>query len=65
YLVRGQSVRAAKLPRDGWVRLYSNETGFLGLGTVTDDGKVAPRRLFNKTLSVSGRAAEIRGNHGI
>ncbi len=64
YLVRGQSVRAASLPDDGWVRLYSGDTGFLGLGTVTDDGRVAPRRLFGKTLSVSASGAERRRNHG-
>ncbi len=48
YLVRGQSVRAGSLPSDGWVRLYSDGTGFLGLGTVTDDGRVAPKRLFHQ-----------------
>lgn len=65
YLVRGQSVRAARLPGEGWVRLYSPETGFLGLGAVTDDGRVAPKRLFHKMVSVSARPGEIRNNHGI
>jgi len=47
YLCRGQAVRAAELPiADSIVRLYSSDTGFLGLGTVLDDGRVAPRRLF-------------------
>ena len=45
YLCRGQSVRASDLPNDGWVRLYSRDAGFLGIGTVTGDGRVAPRRL--------------------
>jgi tRNA pseudouridine55 synthase len=45
YLCRGQSVRAADLPADGWVRLYSKDAGFLGVGTITEDGRVAPRRL--------------------
>lgn len=45
YLCRGQSVRAADLPPDGWVRLYSRDAGFLGVGTITEDGRVAPRRL--------------------
>ena len=49
YLVRGQSVRARQLPGHGWVRLYSPGTGFLGLGEVTDDGKVAPKRLFHRS----------------
>lgn len=46
YLCRGQPVRAADLPNEGWVRLYSEGAGFLGLGTVLDDGRVAPKRLF-------------------
>ena len=45
YLCRGQSVRAEDLPTRGWVRLYSRDAGFLGIGSVTEDGKVAPQRL--------------------
>jgi len=47
YLCRGQPVKAADLPSEGWVRLYANEAGFLGLGEVLEDGRVAPKRLFN------------------
>ena len=47
YLCRGQPVKAANVPRDGWVRLYADEAGFLGVGKVLDDGRVAPKRLFN------------------
>ncbi len=47
YLCRGQPVRAPRLPASGWVRLYSEAAGFLGLGTVLDDGRVAPKRLFH------------------
>jgi tRNA pseudouridine55 synthase len=46
YLVRGQAVRAAELPRNGLVRLYAEEAGFLGVGKVLGDGRVAPKRLF-------------------
>lgn len=46
YLVRGQAVRAASLPSSGLVRLYAEEAGFLGVGTVLGDGRVAPKRLF-------------------
>lgn len=46
YLVRGQAVRAAPLPRTGLVRLYADEAGFLGVGRVLGDGRVAPKRLF-------------------
>ena len=45
YLCRGQVVRADGLPNNGEVRLYAKDVGFLGIGTVTDDGRVAPRRL--------------------
>ena len=51
YLCRGQAVRAANVPGSGWVRLYSKDAGFLGVGTVLQDGRVAPKRLFH------GRAA--------
>jgi tRNA pseudouridine55 synthase len=46
YLCRGQAVRAANMPGTGWVRLYSRGAGFLGVGTVLEDGRVAPKRLF-------------------
>jgi tRNA pseudouridine55 synthase len=49
YLCRGEPVRATDLPAGGWVRLYSRDAGFLGVGTVTDDGRVAPRRLMAST----------------
>ena len=45
YLCRGQTVRAEGLPKNGEVRLYAKDVGFLGIGMVTDDGRVAPRRL--------------------
>ncbi len=47
YLCRGQAVRAANLPDSGPVRLYADEAGFLGVGEVLDDGRVAPKRLFH------------------
>ncbi len=68
YLCRGQSVRAGGLPDAGaTVRLYAQGGGFLGLGEVTDDGRVAPKRLFavknvsaNSLRSGSGRTAAAR-----
>jgi len=47
YLCRGQPVRAADLPDSGWVRLYAEAAGFLGVGQVMEDGRVAPKRLFH------------------
>ena len=46
YLCRGQAVRAHGLPNEGQVRLYAKEAGFLGIGMVTGDGRVTPRRLI-------------------
>ena len=45
YLCRGESVRAANLPGEGSVRLYSSAAGFLGVGVVGPHGTVAPERL--------------------
>ncbi len=47
YLCRGQPVRASKAPRSGWVRLYAKEAGFLGIGKILADGRVAPKRLLH------------------
>ncbi len=47
YLCRGQPVRVSSAPTSGWVRLYAKEAGFLGVGQVLADGRVAPKRLFH------------------
>ena len=50
YLRRGQAVQIAGAPTAGWVRLFAAEggdkNGFIGVGEIQDDGKVAPRRLL-------------------
>jgi len=46
YLRQGQAVTVRHGLALGWVRLYEPERGFLGLGEVLDDGRVAPRRLL-------------------
>jgi len=46
YLKLGQPVLVPKAPTTGWVRLYDQTGGFLGVGQIEDDGKVAPRRLM-------------------
>ena len=45
-LRQGQPVRAAELPQQGIVRIYGAEGEFLGLGDITADKRVAPRRLL-------------------
>ena len=47
YIRQGQPVFVPQLKERGLVRLYAGETRFLGLGTVLDDGRVAPKRLLN------------------
>lgn len=47
YVKQGQAVQIAKAPTEGLVKLFSNETIFLGLGTILEDGRIAPKRLIN------------------
>ncbi|MFN3586515.1 MAG: tRNA pseudouridine(55) synthase TruB [Moraxellaceae bacterium] len=46
YLRRGQAVRAPGLPASGELLVFEQGGGFLGLGVIDDDGRVAPRRLI-------------------
>ena len=50
YLVDGQAVIVPKAPTSGLLRIYSQKNGFIGLGEVLDDGRVAPRRLINSCM---------------
>ena len=45
FLCQGRAVSAPGLPDAGQVRLYNDQDRFIGLGMVTDDGRLAPRRL--------------------
>ena len=48
YFRQGQPVQVAKSPLKGWVRVYSEareEDGFIGVGEILEDGRVAPKRL--------------------
>lgn len=47
YLCQGQPVFVPRLKDRGWVRLFGVNKRFLGLGTVLDDGRVAPKRLLS------------------
>jgi len=46
YVCQGQAVLVPKAPTTGLVRLFSEEKGFIGIGEILEDGRVAPRRLF-------------------
>lgn len=45
YMRMGQPVMVPHLPTQGLVRIYTDD-GFLGVGEILDDGRVAPRRLI-------------------
>ena len=46
YLRKGQPVLMPHAPTEGWVRIHTERAGFIGVGEVLDDGRIAPRRLF-------------------
>ena len=46
YLRKGQPVLVPHSPTQGWVRIHTERAGFIGVGEVLDDGRIAPRRLF-------------------
>jgi tRNA pseudouridine55 synthase len=48
YLCQGQTVMASGLPKSGRLRIYNKSAQFIGLGEVTDDGRLAPKRLINQ-----------------
>ena len=45
YVKNGQSVLVRHVPEEGLVRMYDEEQ-FIGIGSIDDEGKVAPRRLI-------------------
>lgn len=45
WLRQGQAVQLPSMPSSGLVRLYEGDD-FMGIGTVLEDGRVAPKRLF-------------------
>lgn len=45
YIKLGQAVQVSGAPVDGYVRIYAPE-GFIGVGIIQDDGKVAPKRMM-------------------
>lgn len=50
YVKQGQPVIVPHAPADGWVRLCEEggaDDGFVGVGEILEDGRVAPRRLVS------------------
>ena len=46
YIRKGQPVLVPHSPTEGWVRIHTERAGFIGVGEVLDDGRIAPRRFF-------------------
>ncbi len=47
YVQQGQPVMVPQAPTHGWVRIY-DQSNFLGLGEIQDDGMIAPRRMIKQ-----------------
>ena len=47
YVQQGQPVMVPHAPTHGWVRIY-DQSHFLGIGEIQDDGMVAPRRMIRQ-----------------
>ncbi len=46
YWLQGQPVRAPEAPKFGMVRVQDHNGRFIGIGEVSEDGRIAPRRLI-------------------
>lgn len=46
YLLQGQPVQVPRSPTQGLVRLFDEKKGFIGLGHILSDGRVAPKRMM-------------------
>lgn len=51
FLRQGQPVFAPQAPAEGWVKLYTHQRQFLGIGCMLGDGRVAPKRLMSPSLT--------------
>ncbi len=46
YILQGQAVQVPKSPTHGLVRLFDDVKGFIGLGKILSDGRIAPKRMM-------------------
>lgn len=53
YLRQGQAVTVPHAPTSGLVQLFADETDFIGVGKILDDGRVAPKRLLNMSVKTT------------
>jgi tRNA pseudouridine55 synthase len=59
FLRKGQAVFVPNAPSLGLVRLFTREGAFLGIGEVTDDGMVAPKRLVKESANPVNRTGSL------
>jgi tRNA pseudouridine55 synthase len=45
-LCHGQAISVLNAPESGRLRIYSDSGEFIGIGTVLEDGRIAPKRLI-------------------
>jgi tRNA pseudouridine55 synthase len=50
YIENGQAVMVPNAPTEGLIRIYNENHGFIGIGEILDDGRVAPKRLVNLSM---------------
>ncbi len=63
YLQQGQSLRIAGAPNQGSLRLYDQDGGFLGLGQIDREGRVAPQRLrANEAITAAATVVPVEGD---
>ena len=48
YVQQGQAIQVADSPKEGGVRLMTEDGKFLGIGEINEDGMVAPKRLIRQ-----------------
>ena len=54
----GQPVMVPRSPSHGWVRLHGEglgDNGFVGVGEVLEDGRIAPRRMLAPDTKVDAK----------
>lgn len=57
----GQPVMVPRAPSKGWVRLHGDglgDNGFIGVGEVLEDGRIAPRRLLAPDTKVDNAVSQ-------
>ncbi len=57
YIRSGQPVMVPHLPVQGYVRIFSDDNEFMGIGEVLDDGRVTPRRLLTLPKKMANNSA--------